>query len=186
MRRALAIKRLFAYLPWAPAARATAVAIVLLGAGGGERANAADSGQLDVTSTASSSVSLVIPERVTFAIETVTEINAETGEVSLAVVGGEFDQFLTGGSYLDGATEISIEGGGDDGAFELESAAGNTIKFQMVIETEEGTQVVSPSQLLSIKDYKSLKIELLPGEDGDLPEPDETFSGVLTITISPT
>ena len=55
---------------------------------------AADAGQVDATSTATSSVSLTIPERVTFAIETVTEIDTETGELSLAVIGGEFDQFL--------------------------------------------------------------------------------------------
>ena len=140
-----------------------------------------------MTSSATSSVSLTIPERVTFAVETVTEINAETGELSLSVVGGEFDQLLTGSSYLDGATEIAIEGGGDDGAFELESDSGATIKFQLVIENADGTtQTVSPNQLLTISDYKSLKFELLPGEDGDLPEPNETFSGVLTITIRPT
>ena len=152
-----------------------------------DHVRAADSGQIDKTSSATSSLSLTIPERVTFAIETVTEINAESGELSLAVIGGEFDQLLTGSSYLDGATEIAIEGGGDDGAFELESDSGNSIKFQLVIVNADGTeQTVSPNELLTIADYRSLKIELLPGEDGDLPEPGETFSGVLTITISPT
>ncbi|MBH62616.1 MAG: hypothetical protein CL569_09235 [Alphaproteobacteria bacterium] len=52
-----------------------------------EGGRAADSGQIGATSTATSSVSLTIPERVTFDVEAITEINAETGELDHGRVG---------------------------------------------------------------------------------------------------
>jgi hypothetical protein len=75
-----------------------AVAINVATASG---ADAATGGQLDVQSSASSSVNMVIPERLTLGIETVTDIS---DGMELAVIGGQFHQWLTGSSYLDGGT----------------------------------------------------------------------------------
>ena len=65
----------------------TSVTVLAMALATPEGGRAADSGQIDATSTATSSVSLTIPERVTFAVEAVTEINAETGELDHGRVG---------------------------------------------------------------------------------------------------
>jgi hypothetical protein len=146
-------------------------------------AAAGGAGKAGESSTASSTVSLVIPERVTVDVAT-------SDESGVAVVDGAFDRRIGGASYLNGATTVRVAGGGDDGGFALASPSGGRISFRL--RAGDGTRLVRPGEHLEADDFRSLRVELVPDASvaaTPLPATEgagEVYSGVLTVTVNPT
>ena len=149
-------------------------------------ANAATSGDLAATSSGTSIISVVIPDRGKIDIGSGGGDGA-TGAGSheqVLVDGGQMDVQLNGASYLHGATTISATGSGPDGAFQLKSAGGDTVSFKLAHAGDAGGGL-SPHQSIGMNDLDSLSVQLDDDGTGSTTDTGNVYFGVVTVMVSP-
>jgi len=147
-------------------------------------ASAATSGNLGVESSATSTISVVIPERASINIGSVGGAAASGAEQVVAVEGGQVDMQFEGPSYLKGATTVSATGMGPDGEFVLQDASGERVGFNLTSTDSPDSNGIAPNQNIKLADLGNLNIDFSQGGD-KTGGAGNVYFGVVTLMVSP-
>ena len=142
-------------------------------------AAAATQGDMLAESSATSTISVVIPERASINIG--SGITSDDGQI--AVEGGQVDMLFQGPSYLKGATTVSAAGMGPDGEFVLQDASGEQVGFSLTSDSSAGDGI-SPNKNIKLADIGNLNIDFQQGGD-KTGGAGNVYFGVVTLMVSP-
>jgi hypothetical protein len=145
-------------------------------------ASAATQGDMASNSSASATISVVIPERASINIG--SGAGADGSNQQIAVDGGQVDMTFKGQSYLKGATTVSAMGMGADGEFVLQDASGDKVGFNLTSSTGANSGDISPNQNIQLADIGNLNIDFPQGGD-KTGGAGNVYFGVVTLMVSP-
>ena len=147
-------------------------------------AAAATQGDMSVESSATSTISVVIPERASINIGSGGSGGADGGGSQIAVEGGQVDMSFNGPSYLKGATTVSATGMGADGEFVLQDASGEKVGFNLTSASGALDGEIAPNQNIQLADIGNLSIDFPQGGD-KTGGTGNVYFGVVTLMVSP-
>jgi hypothetical protein len=147
-------------------------------------ASAATQGDMSVESSATSTISVVIPERASINIGSGGAGGADGGGSQIAVEGGQVDMSFNGPSYLKGATTVSATGMGADGEFVLQDASGEKVGFSLTSADDAENGGIAPNQNIQLADIGNLSIDFPQGGD-KTGGTGNVYFGVVTLMVSP-
>jgi hypothetical protein len=147
-------------------------------------AAAATQGDMSVESSATSTISVVIPERASINIGSGGGGATGGGDQQIAVEGGQVDMLFKGPSYLKGATTVSATGMGADGEFVLQDASGEKVSFNLTSADDGANGEISPNQNIQLADLGKLNIDFPDGGD-KTGGAGNVYFGVVTLMVAP-